>query len=467
MESKYTKLASNSVLFAIGNFGSKLITFVMLPLYTAKLSTADFGTSDLLLTTVSLLLPIFSLSVGDSILRFGLEKSESKKSIFSNSLVITAIGVALLIVLFPIFFLLDKKNSLFLILILILQMFQTLLSQFAKANDQIRIFALNGILLSFLTAVCNFILLVPLNGGLKGYLLSIVIAYFISNIWLLVKIKAILYIDFSIVSKTKIFEMIRYSLPLIPNSIALWATNALSRYFILFFIGTAANGLFAVAYKIPSMIGVLNTIFFQAWQLTVIQEFDSENRDSFYSNVFSFYSDFLFLGVSFILVILKPMMNLLVSESFYLAWECVPFLLLTVLYSSFSTFFGNYYAASKETVKVMTTTVLGSLINIALLFVLIPFLGINGAGIASAISFFVIWILRQRDTQRFVKTKSNIKKMIFNHTIFFVQTILLFVIHNKINLLTIESVLFILCLFGNKTLFTSMYSLVREKVRKK
>lgn len=467
MANKYTKLASNSVLFAIGNFGSKLITFVMLPLYTAKLSTADFGTSDLLLTTVSLLLPILSLSVGDSILRFGLEKSESKKSIFSNSLVITVIGIVLLLVLFPVFLLFDKGNSVFLVLILAMQMFQTLLSQFAKANDQIRVFAINGILLSFLTAASNFVLLVPLNAGLKGYLLSIVIAYFISNIWLMIKINAISYVNFSLVNKSKISEMIRYSLPLIPNSIALWVTNAVSRYFILFFIGTAANGIFAVAYKIPSMIGVLNTIFFQAWQLTVIQEFDSGSRDTFYSKVFSFYSDFLFLGVSFILVILQPIMSLLVANDFYVAWKCVPFLLLTVLYSSFSTFFGNYYAASKETVKVMTTTILGALINIVLLLVLIPLLGINGAGIASAISFFVIWILRQRDTQRFVKTKPDIKKMIFNHIVFFVQTALLFAIHDKMQLILVELALFVLCLLGSRKLFTSMYSLIKEKVRKK
>ncbi|MDT2740344.1 oligosaccharide flippase family protein [Enterococcus canintestini] len=462
---KYKKLASNSVLFAIGNFGSKLITFVMLPLYTNKLSTSDFGLTDLVLTTVSLLLPIFSMSIGDSILRFGLEKNESKKGIFSNGLAVVIAGSILTIVFFPFFYLVNEKIAFYLVLLLIVQLFQTLFSQFAKANDQINIFALNGMLLSFVTAFWNFIFLVPLNMGIDGYLLSIIIANVISNVWLAIKVDSFRQFDKSLISKKKIKQMLYYSFPLIPNSVALWATNAISRYFILFFLGAAANGLFAVAYKIPSMIGVLNTIFFQAWQLTVIEEYDSSNNSSFYTNVFGFYSRFLFLGVSGILVILKPVMNILVSRAFYESWEYIPFLLLTVVYSSFSTFFGNYYAASKETVKVLTTTAIGAVMNIFLLLLLIPipFIGINGAGIASAISFFVIWIIRQKDTQRFARTRFETKNILLNHSIFIMQILSLYLIEDSVKLFLIQITLFILSIISNKKLFVPIIALIKRR----
>ncbi|WP_270364556.1 hypothetical protein [Enterococcus malodoratus] len=69
-QNKYKRLAGNSILFAVGNLGSKLISFFMLPLYTWKLTQSDFGISDLVLSTLSLLLPIISLSVYDAVLRF-------------------------------------------------------------------------------------------------------------------------------------------------------------------------------------------------------------------------------------------------------------------------------------------------------------------------------------------------------------------------------------------------------------
>ena len=77
------ELAKNTGLLAIGQFGTKLLSFFLVPLYTYVLSTADYGTYDLMNTTVSLLVPILSLNICDSALRFPLDKDVDRKQIFS------------------------------------------------------------------------------------------------------------------------------------------------------------------------------------------------------------------------------------------------------------------------------------------------------------------------------------------------------------------------------------------------
>ena len=72
-KNKYRDLSKNTILFTINSFGSKIISFLLVPLYTYVLSTSDYGTADLVTSTVSLLVPVLTLNVQDAVLRFSLE----------------------------------------------------------------------------------------------------------------------------------------------------------------------------------------------------------------------------------------------------------------------------------------------------------------------------------------------------------------------------------------------------------
>ncbi|MFD1902102.1 oligosaccharide flippase family protein [Enterococcus termitis] len=232
---KYKKLLGNSVIFAIGNLGSKLISFIMLPLYTYKLTTEQYGTADLISTTVTLLLPVVTLSVFESVLRFAMDSESNKNKIFSNSLAVTFFGNIFLFVLLLISIFLDNRNLFFLLLLLMLQSVQSLLSQYAKAIGLLKEYAFNGILMTIVTSLMNILLLLIFDYGITGYLISIVITYVVSILFFSFKLdlRTIFnknYIDYHYMKK-----MLVYSIPLIPNSIAIWFTNMVSRYFILFF----------------------------------------------------------------------------------------------------------------------------------------------------------------------------------------------------------------------------------------
>ena len=93
------KLASNLLLFAVGNIGSKLLQFLLVPFYTAVLNPDQYGITDILQTGSSLIIPIFSLTIAESVFRYGMEKSEDKKAVFSIGINVVTVGSVLIIIL--------------------------------------------------------------------------------------------------------------------------------------------------------------------------------------------------------------------------------------------------------------------------------------------------------------------------------------------------------------------------------
>lgn len=461
----YKKLLGNSALFAIGNMGSKIVSILLVPLYTYQLSTTEFGTVDLVTTTSRMLLPLVSLSIFDAVLRFVMDKQNDTQSVITNGIAVTLMGALISFLAYPLLkgFNLMDGLLLYMLVILVLQSFQSLLSQFCRAIDKIRAFALNGIIQTFTMGVTNIYLLVYLDLGIDGYLLSIVISNIASILYLAFSVRLHQYIKIEKLNKPLIKNMLIYSIPLIPNAFMWWLMNASNRFFVFYFVGAAGNGIFAVANKIPSLLTIFTTIFTQAWQLSAIEEFDSEGKSSLYSNVFTYYSMFMFIGASGILMVLKIATGILVAPDYYVSWQVVPPLLLGVVFSSFSGFLGTNYVAAKQTKGVFSSSVIGGVASVILNLLLIPLLGVSGAGISTMLSFMAIWLIRVYDTRKFVSMKINWKNIIGNLFILSLQTVILFLELNIWVELGIELGLFASLLFHNRELFKPMLALIKKR----
>ncbi|EOJ24635.1 oligosaccharide flippase family protein [Enterococcus faecalis] len=234
---KYKKLAGNSVVFAAGNLGSKMISFILVPLYTYYLTTTEYGIVDLVTTTTSLLLPIVSGGIAVAVLRFTLDKNANKSIVVSNSAVISLIGIVLSFALYVAlsFFNVLENALIYFVLLLSLQILTQILAQFARGNGQVKVFAFNGMLKTAVIGVTNILFLVNFHMGLQGYLLALVVAEIVSLIYLLITTPYFSYLKLSAVDFTYMKDMLIFSLPTIPNDVLWWFVNSSSRYFILFF----------------------------------------------------------------------------------------------------------------------------------------------------------------------------------------------------------------------------------------
>lgn len=462
-KNRYSKLLGNSALFAIANLGTKMMQFLMVPLYTYALTRGEFGTVDLLLTTVTMLTPVITMSIFDAVFRYVMD-GKNFSTIFSNGLMVTLVGLVGLCFFTPVFELLKIPYSVFFSLMLGLSALNSLLQNFARAAGFVRQFAFSGLISAVAMAALNVYFLVFLHSGIQGYLWSTIIAAGVTTLYLVFATRVWRFVNFHKISWYSTKKLLRYSLPLIPNAFSWWFTTDANRYFILVFIGAAGNGLYAVGNKIPSILTVFFSIFTQAWQLSAVEEFESNDKDAFYTKIFNALIFLSVFGMTGLLIVLKPFMSIYTSASFYGAWRCVPFLLLAAVYANLSGFVGTIFLAAKKTNSILSTTILGMILNVLFNLLLIPWIGINGAGVGSSLGFLGVIILRLYNSRKFMKISLDMKSIVLEHLVLACMIAIELLIQDVRTTVVAELLMFLLLMFFERKYLQRGFQFISKSI---
>lgn len=402
---KYTRLFSNTILFGISTFSSKVLSFLLTRLYTGVLTEASFGVVDLVTASANLLIPLVSLGISTAVIRFGLEKGVSKSGVFTSGLVAIGTGFVAMLLFAP---LLSKVPMVsghiqLLYIYVLVSCLRTLCCQFVRAKMLIRLYAVDGILSTLYTVLFNVLFLVVLRMGSTGYLLSIIVADLLSVIFLTIVARLPRYANFRMFDWRLHKSMLRYSLPLVPALMFWWVTNASDRYFIAYMCGAAENGLYAAAYKVPSIVTIMSTIFFEAWQLSAVTDGQDHERNQFFSNIFQSLAAISFVAGGGLILFSKFIMGFLVAPAYFRAWEYIPFLVIATVFSTFVAFLNSVYMVEKASGLSLLTMMAGAVTNLILNALFIPAFGPNGAALATFLSYLLVFLLRVFSTRRFVK----------------------------------------------------------------
>lgn len=436
--SKYGDLSKNTLLFTINSFGSKLITFLLVPLYTNVLSTNDYGTADLMTSTAQLLIPLLTLNIQDAVLRFSLDKTKDPKKIISvgctiNSISMCLLGITLFLLSYFGILSFGKEYIIFLFFSFAFGGIQNSLQMYMKAVDNVKVLVYSGLASTLFSCVSNLLFLLVFKFGILGYLISNLVGHFVA-IFIMFFLGKI-YRDVRFTTDTKLIkEMFVYSAPLAINSVAWWINTASDKYIITFFCGAAINGIYSVAYKIPTILSTFQTIFYNAWSVSAITEFDKDDKDGFIGNIYSLYMCVSTIGCSLILIFNKFLASMLYAKDFYDAWRSVPFLLLGVAFNGIALFEGCLFTAVKKTKEVSRTTIVGAIVNTIANFILIPLFASSGAAFATMIGYLTVWIVRTISLQKIVHMRVNWMKQVVCIIVLVVQVFLAL----KTNIITIE-----------------------------
>ena len=414
---KYKKLASNTLILSIGTFSSKLLVYFLMPLYTAILSAEQYGTADLITNAANLLIPFCCIGITYGVFRFAADNEENHKTIFSSGAVVLLASSIVFLLASPVISTVSyfKDYAWLIAFYVISSNFHTLCKEYIRAKGRMKLYAVQSILGTALTIAFNLLFLIPMGLGVTGYVLSVAVADAIGTVFLVVYAK--LYKDFSIkaVSKLKIKEMLKYSLPMMPTTVIWWITNVSDRFIVTAICGSAENGLYSAAYKIPTIIALVAGVFNEAWQFSAISEAkDEKGVSSFFSEVFEKYQAILFLGCSMLIPFTQLATIILLDSSYYQAWSFMPVLLVATVFSSLVTFIGTIYTVKKRTMMSFITAALGAGLNIALNFLMIPSMGAQGAGIATAISYFAVFVFRAIHSKSFMPFDLKAHKLVLN-----------------------------------------------------
>ncbi|MCL2054551.1 MAG: polysaccharide biosynthesis C-terminal domain-containing protein [Oscillospiraceae bacterium] len=399
---KYRKLAGNTVTFAIGSFGSKLLSFFLVRLHTTYMSLADFGKADLIYQTVNVLYPIVTFAMADAIIRFGIDRAYDKRKVYSIAVFSTVAGMALLCLASPVFNSVEefKGYGFLLFVYCYCSGFRQLAASFVRARGYVRLFALDGILSTFTVVICNFIFLAGFGMGVTGYILSIIISDALSFIGLTFIASLNKYLDPKYIDKALMREMLKYSVPLISTYVLWWVTAASDRWFIRYMVGENDNGIYAAAYKIPNLLLILTTLFFQAWQMSAIENKDSKTLGKFFGRIFSAYSSVLFIAAAGIILIVKPFTSILLDPKFLSAYMFTPVIVIAVIFQCLCQFLSSVYNVKKKSVNSLLTAFAAAAVNIVLNLLLIPSYGSMGAAAATVMAYASCYAIRIFDARK-------------------------------------------------------------------
>lgn len=455
---KYWKLISNTLIFAIGTFSSKVLVFLLTPLYTSVLSEAEYGTVDLMVQIGNFLLPLVSCGIVNGIIRFGLDKYYKKKDVFTTGFLTILTGFVILLLLEPLISRLPYmgQNTLLIYIFVLMSSMRSLCSQFVRAKGYVKLYALDGLLSTATTIFFNVLYLVALDWGINGYILAMISADTLSTLFLFYIAGLWHYLHIRSLNRKTSREMLRYSIPLIPNSIFWWINNMACRYLIAYFLGEELNGLFAVSNKIPTVIVLMSNIFMDAWQMSAVTD-EPRRRAQFFSRIFVCYQALLCTAASGLILFSKVVTKLLAADAYYSAWKYIPLLLISTIFSCMSTFLGSVYMVEKKSMLNFITTGTGAIINVLLSLLFIPVLKVNGAALATLISYVVVFVLRAFDTHRFIPMRFSPARLTFNVAVLLVQAvIMIYEIHGWI---VFEVLLTLLMLIAN---LSALWSTARQ-----
>lgn len=402
-EKRNRYLVKNTAIFAVGNLAPKIIAFFMVPIYTNVLNTSEYGIVDLINTISMIAIPFLILNISESIMRFSLDKGADYNKIMSVGLVIALLSVLIGFFFIPISRSFDGiKDYVWMIYFytISLGLSQIFLS-YLRGTERLIQFSIGNIIQTLAIGGLNVFFLCNLKLQIKGYfgayilanLITCIYAFWIGNIKNVIR-------NFNIDTALAI-RMIKYSFVLIPNTFMWWIINSSDRIMVTAMIGAAANGIYAISYKIPSMIQIFSNIFNQAWTYSAIRENESEDRDEYSNKVYYRITAMALMSGVGILAIIKPFLHYYVSAEYYIAWMYTPFLIIGYVFITMGAFLATTYTVNKNSKGFLFSSCCGAVINVILNFLLIPIFGINGAAISTGISYIAVFIYRVIDTRKY------------------------------------------------------------------
>lgn len=435
---KSESLARNTILLTTGTLMTKGLSFVMVPFFSRWLSTEDYGEFDLLCTFVSLLIPLIGLCSSEALFRFSMDEStvDGKKNHITNSVAIYFLNftiASLFIISFKNVF--GREIVIPFCIILFAELVNSYLGGFLRAIKRLDIYSYSNAITTISIALFATLFIRVLNYGLIGIILGYGVGFIVGNLVIILYTKWWSYIDYKQLSINRMIALIKYSYVLIPNSVAWWFINVSDRSIIRFFLNSSANGIYALAYKVPNVLSAVLGTFGIAWQQSAIEALGSDERNKYYNEIYNKMFVIIFSLGCGVLSLNSWMFNFVFDLKYYEGHLYTPILLGGTVLATISQFFGGIQIGFRKPGENGVTTLIGALTNIVVHLLLIVPTGLYAASVSTLVSQMVVCILRKKRVERIVAISLK-KESISALIIYMIFTVCAYYItNNKFNII--------------------------------
>ena len=459
-------LLKNTAIVSIGKICTQLITFFLLPVYTAVLTSEEYGVVDLLNTLTSLFLPIVTLQIEQGVFRFLIDcrEDEEKQTTLITTIMrfLTIQAIIYLVVFICASHFINNIYKYFLMANLIMCMFSSILLQISRGLGDNKRYAIGSFISGTSAVILNLIFIVVFKWGAYGMLGATIIANFLCIIYIFLSEKIYKLIKLKKYSKKTLKEILKYSVPLVPNVVSWWIVNASDRTIITIILDIGQNGIYSAANKFSHVFTSLYNVFNLTWTESAAMNINSDNKDEFFSKILDVTIRFFGAMAMGIIAFMPFVFPILINEKFNEAYNQIPILMVASLFNVLVSFFGSIYVAKKITKEIAKTSIFAAIINIVINLLFIRYIGLYAASISTLVAYLAMFIYRYVDSKKYVNLSIG-KMLILSMTILIAISILVYYIPNKIMQGIIALVVTVYAVYINRNSFKFIMQTLKKK----
>lgn len=468
--SREKNLLKNTVIITIGKICTQLITFFLLPVYTALLSTEEYGTVDLLNTLVSLFLPVITFQIEQALFRYLVDNRNNEQKIkytITTTLVTVTIQSVLYLLIFAIIApFIHNQYKYYLATNVIACIFSSIMLQISRGLGDNKKYALGSFITALTTVLLNVLFIVVFKWGAYGMLTATLIGNIVCSLYIFFAKKVYKYINIKLYSKELLKKLWKYSLPLIPNAISWWIFNSSDRIIVSSVLGIGDNGILSAAYKFSSVYITIYNIFNMTWTESASLHIDDKDNNQFFSKIIDTTLR-LFTAICFGIIVCMPFIfPIMINEKFGQAYNQIPILMISSLFNVVVGLISVIYIAKKDTKAVAKTSVCSAIINVVVNLALIKFVGLYAASISTLAAYLIMSVYRMYDVRKYIKIDLN-KNFIISVMVMIPVIFVCYYINNLYLNITIILLVLIYAWLINKKSVNLIINMVKGKFLKK
>lgn len=408
------RLIKKTGTYFIGNLSTKILTACLVFLYAFYINAEDLGKYEYIQTLTNIIVPIFFLSIWEGIIKYILSenKEEDRNKIITTSAIFSVFSCILISIAVLVYYFFTKTQKTYLPYILITYVLNGLTyvwQYYVKALYKNRTYIKSSIYGSIVSLILAVVLICFMNLKLEALFISNILGILTTLLIIEKDLKVFRNINKKDIDISLLGKMIKYSYPLVLNSISLWVLNGFAKTIIQNVLGAEENGIYSFACKFTVIITFIGTIL----NMAITEEMLLTEKEKFNKKFSRISQEILEKFLSLATIALPFIMiayEIIRNTQYYESKIYVPILIMYSLILAIATNLSITFKVYEKTKYQFITTLLGAIITIIVSFITINYMGILGVIVAQLLGVIITFISRYILMRKYTKLKLKWKK---------------------------------------------------------
>lgn len=415
----FNRLLGQIFYYGVGDAATKFIAVLILPLFSRYLTPADFGVASIITLSTALISSLADLGLSVSTYRFYYdEKDKSKLRLISTAQIFTTlvtILMAAIAIIFSqslsqVFFKTSEYSYIIILAFLSIPLSNLIVAPLnrLKLENKAKIYANIQIIKAVTDIIFKVILIIFLKRGLAGLFEGQIInASIYAAIFLIYTFRTTGFgFSYSFLKK-----MLCFGLPFAFSPIFFWVLNWVDRLILSRLTNMTEVGLYTLGYNIGMAIMLPVGAFTTAWPAFYMSVVKDKQLKRFFSLVLTYFS--LIIGYFILLIIIfsRDYFYFFMPPEFHSAYTVVPFIAFSYLFLGYYSIMITGTYLKRKTFYIFMTEITAMMINLGLLFLLVPSWGRIGAAWATLLSYLTLPIIIYIFTYKIFPIKYEYKRL--------------------------------------------------------